>query len=189
MSIDRNDTFLIRAIHNKNYYQYDKFQKKLVIADMKGLFIFTYKPYLFYVRTPVNKEIMIQIAPNKDFLNTLKNLVMGSDDKSIISFRTIFKSGLPTGNIKNIFRVDNVSFDTPNLSVLYLFQGYPLESNCPINMNIIQTFLDHIMNIIWGHDIDIYFYFINWISCLIQKNGSNTETALIIIREQGIRSC
>jgi putative DNA primase/helicase len=52
-------------------------------------------------------------------------------------------------------------------------------------MRVIQPFLDHILNIICDHDLDLYTYILNWIEFLIQKPGSKTETILVIIGEQG----
>jgi putative DNA primase/helicase len=83
--------------------------------------------------------------------------------------------------------------------VLNLFQGYPFDIqsqtfdlrsqpcdiDCSFKMNVIQPFLDHILNIICDHELDLYTYILNWITHLIQKPGSKTEKALVIIGEQG----
>jgi uncharacterized membrane protein YczE len=53
------------------------------------------------------------------------------------------------------------------------------------NMSIIEHFLDQILNITYYHDFNLSSYIINWISCLIQKTGIKTETALFILGEQG----
>jgi hypothetical protein len=53
-SLNINDNFLINDISKKKYYSYDKFDKKLVIADMKRIFVFTHDPYLLYVKNIVN---------------------------------------------------------------------------------------------------------------------------------------
>jgi hypothetical protein len=68
VSIDLKDNFLIHNIATKNYYEYGQLQKKLIIADMKCLFVFTYNPYLFYVKTRENNEITIQTISDTDFL-------------------------------------------------------------------------------------------------------------------------
>jgi septin family protein len=52
-------------------------------------------------------------------------------------------------------------------------------------MSFIQPFLDHILNPICNHNLDLYFNIINWISFLIQKSGNKTEISLVIIGEQG----
>jgi hypothetical protein len=46
-SININDNFLINDIAKKNYYEYGKFDEKLVIADMKRIFVFTHDPLYF----------------------------------------------------------------------------------------------------------------------------------------------
>jgi hypothetical protein len=50
-------------------------------------------------------------------------------------------------------------------------------------MGVIQPFLDHILNIICNHDINLYAYIINLISILIQNHERQIETALDIIGE------
>jgi hypothetical protein len=85
MGIDLNDNFLIFNISTKNYYEYGKLQKKLVIADMRRIFVFTFNPYLFYIKTLVNNELTIQTMPDNEFLKTLKNIIIGIDDKSIVN--------------------------------------------------------------------------------------------------------
>jgi hypothetical protein len=49
-SININDNFIINNIAKKNYYEYGKFDEKLVITDMCRIFVLTYDPYLFYVK-------------------------------------------------------------------------------------------------------------------------------------------
>jgi hypothetical protein len=82
--------------------------------------------------------------------------------------------------------------------VLSLFQGYPfelrsqpfdirsqtLDTDYTFKMNVIQPFLDHILKIICDHDLGLYTYILSWIAFLIQKPGSKTQTALVIIGEQ-----
>jgi hypothetical protein len=71
-----------------------------------------------------------------------------------------------------LFLVGDTSFCSQDQNVLSLFQSSPYESTCTFNMNAIHPFLDHILNIICNHDLDLYSYIINWISYLIQKPGS-----------------
>jgi hypothetical protein len=164
MSINLNDNFLIYNMAIKNYYQYGKLQKKLIIAYMKCVFVFTYNSYLFSVNTWVNNDIATQIICNNDFWNTLRNIVEGADDKSVISLRTIFETGLFISAVKNLFLVHDVSFYSQDLNVLNIFQGYPFKSICNLHMSIIQSFLDQILNIICDHDLNLYSYIIIWIS-------------------------
>jgi hypothetical protein len=76
-SINFNDIFIIHDIAKQNYYDYGKFDEKLVIADMKRIFVFTHDPYLFYVKTIVNFEIVIYPRSPFDFIKTLKNITVG----------------------------------------------------------------------------------------------------------------
>jgi hypothetical protein len=77
-NININDNFIINGSSKKNYYEYGKFDEKLVITDMKRIFVFTYDPYLFYVKIIVNSEIVIFPRSPLDFIKTLKNITIGS---------------------------------------------------------------------------------------------------------------
>jgi hypothetical protein len=113
------------------------------------------------------------------------NIVVGCDEKSIVNLRTIFESGICIAAVKNLFLVHDISFYSLDLNVLSLFQGFPFDLECTLNKSVIQPFLDHFLNIICDHDLDLSSYIINWISFLIQKPGRKTETSLVIISEQG----
>jgi hypothetical protein len=110
MSVDLNDNFLIHNIATKNYYEYSKLQKNLDIADMKHFFVFIHNLYLFYVKTRVNNEITIQMILNQNFLNFPKNIVVDDGEKSIISLRIMFESGLIVSAFKNLFLLHDASF-------------------------------------------------------------------------------
>jgi hypothetical protein len=77
-NININDNFIINDIAKENYYGYGKFDEKLVIIDMKRIFVFTHDPYLFYAKTIVNSEIVICPRSPLDFIKTLKNITVGS---------------------------------------------------------------------------------------------------------------
>jgi phage/plasmid-associated DNA primase len=53
------------------------------------------------------------------------------------------------------------------------------------NHNIIKPLLDQELNIISDNNNELYNYILNWKSYLLQNPGSKTETAFIIIGEQG----
>jgi hypothetical protein len=113
----------------------------------------------------------------------LQNIGVEYNDKSIATLKPIFESDIGTDAVKNLFLVHDLSFYSLDLNALRLFQCCLYESDCTFNMNLIQPFLDHIQNIIWDSDLDLYSYIVDIISFRIQKHGSKTETALIIIGE------
>jgi hypothetical protein len=94
MTIDLNDPFLIFDLAQKNYYEYGKLSKKLVISDIICIFVFTRDSYIFYVKIIFHKEITIQARSDIDFLKTLKNIVVGDYNKEIkrqrVNLKTIF---------------------------------------------------------------------------------------------------
>jgi hypothetical protein len=74
-SINSNDNFIINDIAKKNYYEYGKFDEKLVTVDMCCKFIFNHDAYLFYVKTIVNSDSVINPRSPLDFfqINLISN--------------------------------------------------------------------------------------------------------------------
>jgi hypothetical protein len=48
--IDLNNEFTFSDLSKKNYYEYGKLNKQLVIDDMRKIFIFTHNPYNFILK-------------------------------------------------------------------------------------------------------------------------------------------
>jgi hypothetical protein len=113
-SIIVNDNFIINDIAKKSYYEYGRFDKKLVIVDMKRIFVFTHDPCLFYVKTIFNSEIVICPRSPFDFIKTLKNITVGSytnkNSDSPVNLYDIFKMRSGITSVKNQFLVTGVNF-------------------------------------------------------------------------------
>jgi hypothetical protein len=81
---------------------------------MKRIFVFTHDPYLFYVKTIVNSEIVICPWIPLDFIKTLKNITVGSfinkSGESPVNLYDIFKMGSGILSVKNQFLVTGVKF-------------------------------------------------------------------------------
>jgi hypothetical protein len=114
--------------------------------------------------------------------------------ESPVNLYDIFKMGSGITSVKNQFLVTGVKFYSKDSNYLSLFQGYPYENGALSNntynsstdiIKLISLFIDHIFNIISDYNNDLYNYILNWISYLLQNPGSKTETAFIIIGEQG----
>jgi hypothetical protein len=107
--ININEDFIINNIAKKNYYSYGKFDEKLVIEDMKRIFEFTHDPYLLYVKTIVNSEIVICPRSQLDFIKTLKNITVRSystkSGESSVNLNDIFKMASYITSVKNQFLV------------------------------------------------------------------------------------
>jgi hypothetical protein len=105
--ININDDFIINNIAKKNYYINGKFDKKLTISDLKKIFVFSHDPYLFYIKTIVNSDIVISPRSSLDFIKTLKNITVGSytnkTGESSVNLYDIFKMGSGTASVKNQF--------------------------------------------------------------------------------------
>jgi hypothetical protein len=60
---------------------------------MRKIFVFTHNPYIFYVKTMINNEIIIQPIAGIEFLKILKNIKIGFENKGKMN------------NLKNIFEM------------------------------------------------------------------------------------
>jgi hypothetical protein len=58
-SINIKDNVIIIDIAKKNSYEYGKFEEKLVISELRRIFVFIHDPYQFYMKTILNSEIVI----------------------------------------------------------------------------------------------------------------------------------
>jgi hypothetical protein len=95
--------------------------------------------------------------------------------------------GYSSNSTKNIFSEKDLRLYSKDIDVLSLFQGYPYDDDFIkySSEEIISPFLNHIFEVICDKNNEPYIYLISWISFLIQNPGRKTETALIIIGEQG----
>jgi polynucleotide 5'-kinase involved in rRNA processing len=102
------------------------------------------------------------------------------------NLKNIFETRYGSHSIKNIFSVKDVRFYSTDTNMLSLFQGYPYDIEYfGVSEEVIKPFLHHVFEVICDKNNELYIYVISWISYLIQNPGSKTETALIIIGEQG----
>jgi hypothetical protein len=100
----------------------------------------------------------------------LKNINIGFDDKGKINnLKNIFEMGYGSDYIKNILSVKDVRFYSKDTNVLILFQGYPYDIDHEIikYSEVIEQFLNHIFEVIWDKNKELYIYLISWISYLI----------------------
>jgi hypothetical protein len=162
---------------------------------MRRIIVFINDPYLFYVTTIVNSEIVICPSSMLDFTQTLKNRVVGSytnkNGESSVKLYDIFKMGSRISSVKNQFLVIRVKFYSKDSNYLSLFQGFPYGNNnnnhnqLYNNPDLIKPFLDHEFNIICNSNNELYEAILDWISYLLQNPESKNETVFIIIGEQG----
>jgi hypothetical protein len=109
--ININNTFTLYELSKKKYSENGKLSKKLGIEDMRKIFVFTHNPYIFYLKTMINNEIIIQAISAFEFLKILKNINIGFDDKGKLNnLKNIFEMGYGSNSIKNIFSVKDVTF-------------------------------------------------------------------------------
>jgi hypothetical protein len=100
---------------------------------MRGIFVFTHDPNLFYVKAIVNSEIIICPRSTLDFIKILKNLIVESysnkNRDSSVNLYDIFKMGSGISSVKNQFLVTGVKFESKYPNYLCLFQRFPYDNN------------------------------------------------------------
>lgn len=79
-----------------------------------------------------------------------------------------------------------IKFNSNESRVLSVFQGYDHPTVDKVDMKIIESFLNHVHEIIFDNNDDVYNYFIKWFSLIIQNPGIKTGTSFILKGLQGV---
>ena len=83
------------------------------------------------------------------------------------------------------FTVKAIKFFSNDPQVFSFFRGYDYKVLDEINHELIKPFLNHIHDVIANNNDEISNYIINWIASILQKPSFKTETALVILGNQG----
>ena len=88
-------------------------------------------------------------------------------------------------NNKNSFLVKGSKFYSENPQIFSVFRGYDRNLLKSINYEIIQPFLDHLLNIVCGNDKKCYEYFLDWMSFILQNPDGKTGVVPVLIGSPG----
>ena len=83
------------------------------------------------------------------------------------------------------FTVKAIKFFSLDKQVFSYFRGYDYRELDEVNNELIQPFLNHIHDVIANNNDEIYNYIINWVASILQEPNFKTETALVILGNQG----
>jgi hypothetical protein len=197
--IDLNDKFLFDEKKKKNYYDEEELLNiESAIRDMQRVMLFTFEPFIFYLKSIANREIVLEPRTEKDVMRILKNIVIGSQTiqiptgkktfktvKNTVSLKTLFDEGEGPDQTKNKFLVKSVRFFSDDPDEFSYFRGYPWKPLDEPDYSIITPWLEHFEHIICNSNVEMYNYLSDWVAFKVQNPGKKTTTAPIIIGDQG----
>jgi hypothetical protein len=197
--VDLNDKFLFDDISRKDYYdEEEKLDIELAIRDMQRVMLFTYEPFVFYLKSIANREIVLEPRTDKDVMRILKSIVIGSETvqiptgkktfktvKNTVSLKTLFDEGEGVEQTKNKFLVKSVRFFSDDPNEFSYFRGYPWEPLEKPDYKIITPWLEHVEQNLCNKNVDVYNYIADWISFIVKNPGQKVTTAPIFIGDHG----
>lgn len=83
------------------------------------------------------------------------------------------------------FTVKALKFYSEDPDVFNYFRGYDYKQLDEVKEELIKPFLNHIHDVIANKNEEIYKYILIWIASILQKPNFKTETALVILGNQG----
>ena len=83
------------------------------------------------------------------------------------------------------FTVKALKFYSEDKDVFSYFRGYDYKQLDEVKEELIKPFLNHIHDVIANKNEDVYKYILVWIASILQKPNFKTETALVILGNQG----
>ncbi len=89
------------------------------------------------------------------------------------------------GKNKNLLFKNGMKFYDENPDIFSYFNGYDYNLLDEVNESKIEGFLNHILDVIADENVEVYEYILNWFSYIMQIPNAKTETAIVIIGEQG----
>ena len=83
------------------------------------------------------------------------------------------------------FAVKFLKFYSEDERAFSYFRGYDYNELDEVKKEVIEPFLNHVHDVIANNNEEIYKYILIWIASILQKPNFKTETALVILGNQG----
>ena len=83
------------------------------------------------------------------------------------------------------FSVKFLKFYSEDEQAFSYFRGYDYNELDEVKKEVIEPFLNHVHDVIANNNEEIYKYILIWIASVLQKPNFKTETALVILGNQG----
>ena len=83
------------------------------------------------------------------------------------------------------FTVKAIKFFSEDEQVFSYFRGYDYKQLEEVKEELIKPFLNHIHDVIANKNEEVYKYILVWIASILQKPNFKTETAIVILGNQG----
>ena len=182
ITIDINDEFNLIDMMNKcpydNLNDALKDLQRCLVYCISVPPVYMIKSYDALIERPkvsyTNEKIAIQILKKI----VIRKEVVNDKFKDFTAWDLFLRS-------KTHFTVKGLKFYSKDPQVFSYFRGYDYKQLDEVNTSIIQPFLDHIHNVIANGNEEVYKYIIVWIASILQQPSFKTETALVILGNQG----
>ena len=83
------------------------------------------------------------------------------------------------------FTVKAIKFFSEDEQVFSYFRGYDYKELDEVKEELVKPFLNHVHDVIANKNEDVYKYILVWIASILQKPNFKTETAIVILGNQG----
>ena len=177
--IDIKDEFCLMDIRGRKNYDVDGDE---IINDLKRVFLVVDKtPEVFMIKDfdEMNEIVKISYTTEAIAKSKMKKIIIGfKNEKPVNAWDVYLKH-------TELFTVKGLKFYSNDKRVFSFFRGYDYNKLDKVKQDVIQPFLDHVLNVIANKNEDIYRYIIAWIAAILQRPNFKVGVALVIIGKQG----
>ena len=183
-TIDINDSFCLMDIRNNAPYDLSKDD---IIIDLKKCFIVcdsTPEVFMFKDYDGLNDCVKVSYTSENIAKQKLKKLIVGDRlegkrTKSVSAWEIYLEN-------TKIFTVKALKFYSDDPQIFSYFRGYDYKALDKVKQEVIQPFLDHVLEVICNGNEEIYRYILIWIASILQKPNFKTGVAIVILGNQGV---
>ena len=182
VSIDICDQFNLIDVRKKCPYK----DEDEAVKDLKRCFVYCESvPPVYMIKSydAIEDRPKVSYTNDKVAMQILKKIVIGKHEvndklKEYTAWDLFLKNQLE-------FAVKALKFYSEDEQVFSYFRGYDYKKLDEVKNELIQPFLNHIRDVIANGNDEVYKYILVWIASILQKPNFKTETALVILGNQG----
>ena len=183
-TIDINDKFNLMDIRKKCPYNLNKLD---ILVDIKKCFVVcdsTPEIFMFKDYDSLNNCVKVSYTNENIAKSKLKKIIVGNriegnKTKPINAWDLYLENTL-------LFTVKALKFYSEDPEIFSYFRGYDYNKLDDVKQEIIQPFLDHVLEVICDNNQEIYKYVLVWIASILQKPNFKTGIAIVILGNQGV---
>ena len=187
-TIDIDSNFSFMDIRKKAPYDLNKID---VLIDLKKCYVVcdsTPEVFMFKDYDSLNNCVKVSYTSEKVAKEKLKKIIVGtrliqngkkSINKNISAWDIYLENTL-------LYTVKGLKFYSDDPEIFSYFRGYDYNKLDDVKQEIIQPFLDHVLEVICDNNQEIYKYVLVWIASILQEPNFKTGIAIVILGNQGV---